>query len=174
MRFSRFRPRVLNACTRTGLIRTYAHFRFHLLLFFCGGCTTCFSYNICVYHFCFVCVFPLVLFRSRLTGACPVTTDLIMRVKCESHDVALFTTFFAVRYSRCLSTRRCNACSTVPLLSIRIPLVCFLFRRGLVLSLESDWSLSCDHGLNCASYCVNNIVGLCVCICLCVSICRCT
>ena len=41
----------------------------------------CVSCDICVYHlrFC-VCVFPGVFLSSRVTGACPVTTDLIMRL----------------------------------------------------------------------------------------------
>ena len=33
-----------------------------------------------------VCVFPWVFLSSRVTGACPVTTDLIMRVKCENNN----------------------------------------------------------------------------------------
>ena len=40
------------------------------------------SYDICVYHLWFVCVFSLG-YSSALrvvTGACPVTTDLIRRV----------------------------------------------------------------------------------------------
>ena len=32
-----------------------------------------------MYHFCFV-FFPGVFFHSRVTGACPVTAELIMRV----------------------------------------------------------------------------------------------
>ena len=40
----------------------------------------CVSCDICVYHF-GLCVFsPRVLLSSKVTGACPVTTDLIMRV----------------------------------------------------------------------------------------------
>ena len=42
----------------------------------------CVSYDICVYHFCFCSrfFFPGVFFHSRVTGTCPVTTDLILRV----------------------------------------------------------------------------------------------
>ena len=42
----------------------------------------CVSYDICVYHFwfCLCFFFPGVLFHSRVTGTCPVTTDLIMQV----------------------------------------------------------------------------------------------
>ena len=41
----------------------------------------CVSYDICVYHFWFLCFFFLgVFFHSRVTGTCPVTTDLIRRV----------------------------------------------------------------------------------------------
>ena len=42
---------------------------------------SCVSCDICVYHLWYVCVFfPRVFLSSRVTGACPVTTDLIMRV----------------------------------------------------------------------------------------------
>ena len=39
----------------------------------------CVSCDVCVYHFWFV-FFPGAFLSSRVTGACPVTTDLIMRV----------------------------------------------------------------------------------------------
>ena len=39
----------------------------------------CVSCDICVYHPWFV-FFPRVFLSSRVTGACPVTTDSIMRV----------------------------------------------------------------------------------------------
>ena len=41
--------------------------------------TICFSY--CVYHFLFlrsICFLPAVIFRSRVIGACPLTTDCIV------------------------------------------------------------------------------------------------
>ena len=40
----------------------------------------CVSCDICVYHLGLCVFFPGVFLSSRLTGACPVTTDLIMRV----------------------------------------------------------------------------------------------
>ena len=41
----------------------------------------CVSYDICVYHFGFDCAFfPGVFLLSRVTGACPVTTNLTVRV----------------------------------------------------------------------------------------------
>ena len=41
----------------------------------------CVSYDICVYHlFGLFVFFPRVFLSSRVTGACPVTTDLITRV----------------------------------------------------------------------------------------------
>ena len=40
----------------------------------------CVSCDICVYHLGLGVFFPEVFLSSRLTGACPVTTDLIMRV----------------------------------------------------------------------------------------------
>ena len=38
------------------------------------------SCDICVYHLGLCVFFPGVFLSSRVTGACPVTTDLIMRV----------------------------------------------------------------------------------------------
>ena len=38
------------------------------------------SCDICVYHLGLFVFFPGVFLSSRVTGACPVTTDLIMRV----------------------------------------------------------------------------------------------
>ena len=40
----------------------------------------CVSCDICVYHLGLFVFFPRVFLSSRVTGACPVTTDLIMRV----------------------------------------------------------------------------------------------
>ena len=40
----------------------------------------CVSCDICVYHL----VFPGVFLSSGVTGACPVTTDLIMRVNVKT------------------------------------------------------------------------------------------
>ena len=41
----------------------------------------CVSCDLCVYHLGVFVFFPRVFFSSsRVTGACPVTTDLIMRV----------------------------------------------------------------------------------------------
>ena len=40
----------------------------------------CVSCDICVYHLGLFVLFPKVFLSSRVTGACPVTTDLIMRV----------------------------------------------------------------------------------------------
>ena len=40
----------------------------------------CVSCDICVYHLGLFVFSPRVFLSSRVTGACPVTTDLIMRV----------------------------------------------------------------------------------------------
>ena len=40
----------------------------------------CVSCDICVYQLGLCVFFPGVFLSSRVTGACPVTTDLIMRV----------------------------------------------------------------------------------------------
>ena len=42
--------------------------------------------NIRVLLVCFI-FFPAAFFHPRVTGACSVTTDLIMRVKCENSNV---------------------------------------------------------------------------------------
>ena len=39
----------------------------------------CVSCDICVFHLGLFVFFPRVFLSSRVTGACPVTTDLIMR-----------------------------------------------------------------------------------------------
>ena len=47
------------------------------------------SCDVCVYHVWFVCVFSSEVFVSpRVTGACPVTTDLIMRVNVRTTTTA--------------------------------------------------------------------------------------
>ena len=55
-------------------------YRFFVLF---GECMTCFSYDIyctCTTTFGLLYFFVGVFFHSRMTGACPLTTDLIMRV----------------------------------------------------------------------------------------------
>ena len=49
------------------------------------------SYDICVYYcwFCFVSFPSGVFLSSRLTGACPVATDLIMRVNVRTATTTL-------------------------------------------------------------------------------------
>ena len=44
----------------------------------------CVSCDICVYHLGLFVFFPGVFLSSRVTGACPVTTDLIMRVNAKT------------------------------------------------------------------------------------------
>ena len=50
------------------------------LLNISDGGMDCVSCDICVYHLGLFVFFPGVFLSSRVTGACPVTTDLIMRV----------------------------------------------------------------------------------------------
>ena len=58
----------------------------------------CVSCDICVYHLWFVCVFfPGVFLSSRVTGACPVTTELIMRVNVRTTTTT--TTYFTPKKS---------------------------------------------------------------------------
>ena len=51
----------------------------------------CVSCDICVYHFGLCVFFPGVFLSSRVTGACPVTTDLIMRVNVRTTTTILNT-----------------------------------------------------------------------------------
>ena len=50
---------------------------------------TCISCDICVYHVELFVFFPGVFLSSRVTGACPVTTDLIMRVNMRTTTTIL-------------------------------------------------------------------------------------
>ena len=52
----------------------------------------CVSCDICVYHLGLCVFFPGVFLSSRVTGACPVTTDLIMRVNVRT-TTTLFVSF---------------------------------------------------------------------------------
>ena len=53
----------------------------------------CVSCDTCVYFLRFVCFFPMGVFlSSRVTGACPVTTDLIMRVNVRTTTTTTTTT----------------------------------------------------------------------------------
>ena len=46
----------------------------------------CVSCGICVYHLGLCVFFPGVFLSSRVTGACPVTTDLIIRVNVRTQQ----------------------------------------------------------------------------------------
>ena len=52
----------------------------------------CVSCDICVYHLGLCVFFPGVFLSSRVTGACPVTTDLIMRVNVRATTTTTTTT----------------------------------------------------------------------------------
>ena len=73
-----------------------AHRRLRRLIpdftFICsGGGMNCVSCDICVYHLWFVCVFfPGVFLSSSVTEACPVTTDLIVRVNVRTTTRRLY------------------------------------------------------------------------------------
>ena len=51
---------------------------------------TCVSCDICVYHLGLFVFFPGVFLSSRVTGACPVATDLIMRVNVRTTTTTTF------------------------------------------------------------------------------------
>ena len=52
----------------------------------------CVSCGVCVYHLGLFVLFPRVFLSSRVTGACPVTTDLIMRVNVRTTTTTTTTT----------------------------------------------------------------------------------
>ena len=52
----------------------------------------CVSCGICVYHLGLFVVFPGVFLSSRVTGACPVTTDLIIRINVRTKTTTATTT----------------------------------------------------------------------------------
>ena len=58
------------------LIRTYADLTF--LFWSEVQYTIFFSYGVYAYYLCFFVFPPEVIFRSRVVGACPVTTDCIV------------------------------------------------------------------------------------------------
>ena len=67
-----------NVCTSIGVVRTYVVLRFHFYLFLTDVRVA--SAMICT---CSAFRFPFffswgLFFRSRVTGACPVTTDFIL------------------------------------------------------------------------------------------------
>ena len=59
----------------------------------------CVSCDICVYHLGLFVFFPGVFLSSRVTGACPVTTDLTMRVNVRTTTTTTTTTtgWFALK-----------------------------------------------------------------------------
>ena len=63
----------------------------------------CVSCDICVYHLGLFVFFPRLFLSSRVTGACPVTTDLIMRVNVRTTTTTsgmLGIPFFSLLFSR--------------------------------------------------------------------------
>ena len=60
------------------------------------NCVSC-DILVCVYHLGLCVFFPGVFLSSRVTGACPVTTDLIMRVNVRTTTTTTTTTMVAGR-----------------------------------------------------------------------------
>ena len=52
----------------------------------------CVSCDLCVYHLGLFVFFPRVFLSSRVTGVCPVTTDLIMQVNVITTTTTTTTT----------------------------------------------------------------------------------
>ena len=76
----------------------------------------CVSCDICVYHLWFV-FFPRVFLHSRVTRACPVTTDLIMRVNVRTTDGACpVSTHLMMR----VNVRVTTAATTTKLLFLKL------------------------------------------------------
>ena len=63
----------------------------------------CVSCDICVYYLGLCVFFPGVFLSSKVTGACPVTTDLVMRVKVRTKPTY-------PRYSWCKCKTVCSIC----------------------------------------------------------------
>ena len=77
----------------------------------------CVSCDICLYHVGLFVFFPRVFLSSRVTGACPVTTDLIMQdnVSCYGTQLHSRNDFFPIISILCLTY---IPCFNVPSLSI--------------------------------------------------------
>ena len=79
----------------------------------------CVSCDICVYHLGLCVFFPGVFLSSRLTGACPVTTELIMRVNVRTTTTTTTTTTNAfsrvIKYDGCGRHQFYHACIPVAL-----------------------------------------------------------
>ena len=103
----------------------------------------CVSYDICVYNFWLcLCFFSGVLLNSRVTAACPVTTDLIMRVNVRTTTTKTKTTTTTTRTRLTMSSTRKprNSCFFVLLIHLHkyiLSLLFFLF--GQVLVSASVW-----------------------------------
>ena len=82
--------------SKTRAIDFGVHRGFHALNV-SGGGMNCVSCDKCVYHLGLYVFFPAVFLSPRVTGGCPVTTDLIMRVNART-TTATTTTMF-LRYS---------------------------------------------------------------------------
>ena len=59
----------------------------------------CVSCNICVCHLGLFVFFPRVFLSSRVTGACPVTTDFILRVNVRATTTTTFQPMLVASYS---------------------------------------------------------------------------
>ena len=72
------------------------------------------SCDICVYHLGLFAFLPGVFLSSRVTGACPVTTDLVMRVNVRTTTTTTTTTttggpryYFSSASCRCMHVYGC-------------------------------------------------------------------
>ena len=70
----------------------------------------CVSCDICVYHLGLFVFSPGVSLSSRVIGACPVTTDLIMRVNVRTTTYRGIYTTIVLYFSLCAS---CDTCAIV-------------------------------------------------------------
>ena len=61
----------------------------------------CVSCDLCVYHLGLFVFFPRVFLSSRVTGACPVTTDLIMRGQQQQQQKLKYRLFLDLSAASC-------------------------------------------------------------------------
>ena len=86
-----FPAQVVRRIHQYGPGTSQADSRFYLFSYVSGGGMNRVCYDICMYHLWFVCASPGVFLIYRVTGACPVTTDLIMRVNIRTTTTFTFS-----------------------------------------------------------------------------------
>ena len=104
----------------------------------------CVSYDICVYHVWFVCVFfPGVFLHYRVSGACPVTTDLIMRLIVRTVETTSVVTNYETEIHIIANTARRFSHAMPTIIRLRTATDTGHPLGGLSNTQVPRWSLSC-------------------------------